>query len=141
MGYDLRPVNKELKELAYGAFTWPFMLQETGMGYVLGYGEGRTPASYVYQKGNKGAPVSNDGYKVNATEAKAMAMVARGYVSVQRFVNKEWEAIPETERKRSADQVSSNGNSLYRGEVHEDRLKQLEEFADFAEQSKGFTIH
>jgi len=86
MGYLLKPKNKKVESINVGAFSWPIILQETGAGYVLGYGAGRAPASYVYQDGNKGSPASNDGYKVNGTEAKAMASVLRGYATVQRFV-------------------------------------------------------
>lgn len=140
MGYELSPKNKKIKELRVGAFMWPIILQETGMGYVLGYGAGRTPASYVYQNGNNGSPASNDGYKVTAFEAKAMAKVARGFCSVQRFVNKEWDAIPEPE-KTTMLEYTSRGAKLYRGTWHEDRLKEIEAFADFAENSRGFTIN
>lgn len=135
MGYELNPNNKELKSLSAGILTWPIFLQETGMGYVLGYGTGFKPGSYVYNKGNNGSPVSNDGYKVTASEAKTMAKVARGYVSVQRFVNKEWEQIPESEWPNY-----EKDRTIYRGKMHEDHLVWLEKFADWAEKSKGFNI-
>ena len=88
MGYDLRPKNKNVEEMRINAFVWPFILQDTGMGYVLGYGAGMRPGTYVYLNGNNGSPASNDGYKVTATEAKTMAKIARGYLSVKAFVNK-----------------------------------------------------
>jgi len=142
MSYDLKPVNKKEKTFSIGAFSWPIMLQQTGMGYVLGYGAGRAPASYVYQSNNKGSPVSNDGYKVSGTDAKIMAKILRGYISVQRFVNKEWEAVPEEEKKMQKDaKIIGSGTPLYRGEVHEDVLVRYEKFAEFAEKSKGFSIH
>lgn len=118
-----------------GAFTWPIFLQDTGMGYVLGYGAGMRPASYVYQNNNNGSPSSNDGYKVTATEAKMMARVARGYVTVQRFVNKEWDELtPE-------DRAMKEQSDVYRKKVHEDHLEKLEQIADFMEKSGGFTIN
>ena len=135
MGYDLKPKNKKLESLAVGAFTWPIFLQETGMGYVLGYGAGMKSGSYVYQNGNNGSPVSNDGYKVSSSQAKMMAAVARGYVSVQRFVNKEWEALSEEDLKYW------EASHYCRKKMHEDHLKFLEKFADWAEQSRGFTIN
>lgn len=105
------------------------------MGYILGYGTALRAASYVYQQGNNGSPVSNDGYKVTSAQAKMMAAVARGYVSVQRFVNKEWEALPPEE-------VKSWEQSQYcRKQMHEKHLVFLEKFADFAEGSGGFSIH
>lgn len=142
MSYDLIPKNKNVNELRVGSFSWPIFLQETGAGYVLGYGQGRTMGSYVYQQGNKGSPVSNDGYKVTSTEAKMIAKILRGFVSVQRYVNKEWEAIPEADREFLQKQkVMDYGTPLYRGTWHEDRLKEMEKIAEFAEQSKGFTIN
>lgn len=141
MGYDLRANNKKIETFSIGAFSWPIILQETGMGYVLGYGEGREPASYVYQTGNIGSPASNDGYKVSSAEAKAMAMVARGFVSVQRFIKKTWDEMPEDERKRTQEIKNHDGTKpLYKQAWHEDRLKMIEKFAEFAEQSKGFSI-
>jgi hypothetical protein len=137
MGYDLIPKNKKLDSFSVGWLTWPMFLQETGMGYILGYGTGMKPGSYVYQGGNNGSPSSNDGYKVSSKEAKMMAAVARGYVSVQRYVNKEWEAIP-------AEQLPSYENAqagIYRAKIHEDHLVKLEKFADFAEESGGFSIN
>lgn len=59
MGYDLTAKNKKVEGISIGAFSWPIILQETGAGYVIGYGAGRTPARYVYQNGNSGSPVSN----------------------------------------------------------------------------------
>jgi len=141
MGYDLKPTNKKIESISFGAFFWPIILQETGMGYVIGYGEGREPATYVYRTGNKGSPASNDGFNVSSTEAKAMAMVARGFVLVQRFIAKSWEEIPEQERERQKAIKNHDGTKpLYKTAWHEDRLKLIEKFAEFAEQSKGFSI-
>lgn len=141
MGYDLNPINKALNSLSIGAFSWPIFLQDTGMGYVLGYGSGFKPGSYVYNDGNNGSPVSNDGYKVTSSEAKAMAKVARGYVSVQRFVNKEWEVLSEEEAKQCEESNNRHSFKIYRSKMHEDHLVWLEKFADWAEKSKGFTIN
>lgn len=141
MGYDLYANNKKTNSISIGAFSWPFILQETGAGYVLGYGEGRTPGSYIYQKrGNHGSPVSNDGYKVTSTEAKMMAQVMRGYISVQRFINKEWNELPEDQREIQKTAEFSPGKLTYKQGVHEDRLKQIEQIAEFLEKSKGFKI-
>lgn len=139
MGYDLIPIKKSVEEITMGTLTWPLILQETGMGYVLGYGTAMKPCTYVYNQGNDGSPVSNDGFKVTSAEAKAMAMVARGFVSVQRYVNKEWEAIPESDVETYKNSSTGFGPT-YRGTWHEDRLKQIERFAEFAEKSGGFKI-
>lgn len=135
MGYDLRPINKKVSEIRFGAFIWPSMLRDTGMGYVLGCGNSIEPFTYIYNKGNKGSPCSNDGYRVYASEAIAMAKVARGYVSVHRYVNKLYEEMAPEKREKY------EGNPNYVQPHNEVFLKQLEEFADFAEKSGGFTIN
>lgn len=140
MSFDLYPRNKKIKEIRMGWFTWSMFLQETGMGYVLGYGKSRAPGGYVYQLGNHGSPVSNDGYIVRADEARAMAMVVRGFVSVQRYVNEEWEQIPEEDRDRQKN-LTNGISRVYRDTWAEERLQQLEKFADFAEKSSGFKIN
>lgn len=136
MGYDLRPINKKIGGIRFGAFVWPDMLRETGMGYVLGYGKGIEPFTYVYNTGNNGSPSSNDGYRVYAAEAIAMAKVARGYVSVHRFINKLYDEMPPEKREKY------EGNKIVYGQPEcEAFLRKLEEFAEFAEKSSGFTIH
>jgi len=140
MGYTLQPKNKKIEELNIGAFSWPIFLQETGMGYILGYGSGRAPAQYVYNSGNHGSPASNDGYIVTSFEAKAMAKCAKGFVSVQRFVNKDWEDNFTVEQYDELIKRHYNGNKTYRSKWHEDRLKDLERIAEFMEQSRGFRI-
>jgi hypothetical protein len=142
MPYDLKPKNQKIKSISVGAFAWPIFLQETGAGYVLGYGTGLKPGSYVYNNGNNGSPVSNDGYKVSAKEAKMLAHVLRGFVTVQRFVNNEFEALSTEERKWIEDSEKNvNLKSYYRARWHEDRMKEIETIADFAENSGGFTIN
>lgn len=142
MGYNLIPKNKEIKSISIGAFHWPFVLQETGMGYVLGYGAGRAPGTYVYSSGNNGSPVSNDNYKVSSKEAKAMAMVGRGFLSVQKFVNKEWtDFFPDDEeRKKQTETKGFNGSLLYRQEMGKKTLELIEKVVEFIEKSNGFTI-
>lgn len=140
MGYDLIANNKEVEGISIGAFSWPIYLQETGMGYVLGYGTGFKPGSYVYSQGNNGSPVSNDGYKVTSAEAKMMAKVARGYVAVQRYVNKEWEELTEEHAKECEQSNERHSFKIYRPKMHEDHLKWLEKFADWADKSRGFKI-
>lgn len=141
--YTLKPKSrsKKVKAISVGAFTWPIILQVTGAGYVLGYGAGRTPGSYVYKDGNIGSPSSNDGYTVTSEEAVMMAKVLHGYISVQRFVNKEWDAMPTDEKERLLNITIPDSGKLYRGYVVEERLKQYENIANFCELSKGFSIH
>jgi hypothetical protein len=142
MGYDLIPINKQMESLSIGAFSWPIMMQDTGMGYVLGYGAGRSPAEYVYQQGNNGSPHSNDGYKVSASEAKMMAKIARGYVSVKRLINKEWDELsPEIRKQQEEFKSLFDGRPIYQTYTAEDFLLKLEKFAAFAENSKGLRIY
>ena len=122
------------------------MLEETGMGYILGYGENVKPGTYVYNDGNKGTPASNDGYKVTSFEAKAMARMARGFISVKRFINKQYGEMDEITRKyfESATFEKDDGTvvKLFRQQITDENfLLKLEKFAEFAEQSRGFTIH
>jgi len=145
MGYNLTARNKKIADFEIGAFSWPIMLQDTGMGYVLGYGANVEPASYVYQNGNNGSPVSNDGYKVTSFEAKAMAAVAQGYISVKRFINKQYEEMSEEKKEhfKSAKYFGDEGivKKLYEQPTSEDFLLKLEKFAEFSEKSGGFTIN
>lgn len=140
MSYDLIPKNKNVKAISVGAFSWPIILQETGMGYIIGYGEGRAPATNVYQPRKEASPTSNDGYKISSAEAKMMAAVIKGFLSVQRFINKEWQEIPEPERQKQKDTMTC-GKHLYKGEWSEDRLKQIETIGEFFKKSGGFAIH
>ncbi len=135
MSYDLRPRNKKVEEIRVGAFSWPMILQETGAGYVIGYGRGKDPASYVYDKRNHGSPASNDGYIVTSSESKMMAQVLRGFVFVQRYVNKEWGSLSEEVR------VLEKESEYFRKPWHEERLKEIERYAEFMENSGGFRIY
>lgn len=140
MSYDLIPINKEVKPISFG-MSWGIILQMTGAGYVIGYGEGRTPGSYVYVPDKRGAsPMSNDGYKISSSEGKMMARVLRGYLSVQRFINKEWDSFPPKEQEMQKKVKLQDGSALYRKRVDDGFLKKIELLAEFAEQSKGFKI-
>lgn len=136
MGYDLRPRNKKLKEIYFGISIWKKMLDETGMGYVLNYGKGIEITTYIYQAGNKGSPVSNDGYVVSAEKAKAMANVARGYIFVHGYINKLYQEMSDKDRD-----IRMNDKKYYTQPVCEYLLKNLLKFAEFAEKSSGFTIN
>ena len=140
MSYDLHARNKEIESIRFGAFSWPQMVKDTGMGYILNCGEGKFFAEYVYAKGNNGSPLSNDGYKVSSSEAKMMAKIARGYVFVKKFINQKWDELSENERKTDLEVKGHDGLPLYNKPINEEFLKSLEKFADFAEKSNGFRI-
>ena len=145
MSYDLKPRNKNIEEISINAFRWPIILQETGMGYLLGYGRDIQPSKYIYLPRKKASPVSNDGFKVSSFEAKAMAQITRGYISVKKLINKQYESMTEIEKNEilSAKYYGEKGlvQNLYEHPVDESFIKSLEIFADFAEKSQGFEIH
>lgn len=134
MGYDLIPVNKEVKKEGFALFTWNAILSKVG--YVINCGEGIEPGSYIAQGSNEnGIPYSNDGFKVSEFEAKAMVLVANGYLYVQKKVNKEWAEMPSIRANMMLK------NQMYRQPVSDYFLSELERFSIFAEKSGGFSIH
>ena len=139
MGYDLKPKNKELEWFTMGAFSWSWML-DAGVGLVLGQGKGIKPATYRYIPDKKGAsPCSNDGFHVTSKQAKIMAHVTRGLVSVERGKVEEWERMSEEERKQMEDWNVTR--SIYNLPVRSDFIDKAEKFADWAEKSGGFRIY
>lgn len=133
MSYDLVPINKNVEKESFNLFTWNAILSKVG--YVIKCGEGIEPASYIAQgTEKKGIPYSNDGFEVSEFEAKAMSLVANGYIYVQRKVNEEWATLPA---------LKSNymlKNNMYRQPVSDYFLSELERFSIFAEKSGGFAI-
>ena len=136
MGYDLRPKNKEAGSPSGMLFTWPIILNETGACYLFGYGNNTVnPGTYVYNGSRKpGSPVSNDGFKVTPSEAKAMAKLFRGYVFVKKAIREEWEKMTEEEKKLILSFDTKNEPPS------EEFLNKIESLADFCEQSGGFRI-
>ena len=137
MSYDLHAKKKDIPDLRMGAFSWPIILEKTGAGYVLEYGKGFTPASYVYTPRN-GSPVSNDKFDVTITETKAMVLCCKGFVKVKRFVNKEWDAMSPEDRKQS--EKLNEVMKVYTPYTGEQFLEKIEQFIEFAEKSGGFRI-
>lgn len=138
MSYDLSARNKKVEDLRIGAFSWPILLQETGAGYVLGYGAARCAAQYVYQTDGHGSPASNDGYIVTSLESKMMAKIVRGFISVKKFVNKEWDEMEEEDRKRT--ELLNEKMKVYTPYTGDKFMDICEKFADFSEKSGGFRI-
>lgn len=140
MGYTLKPSKKEIESIDVGAFSWPMYLQESGAGYVLGYGSGIRPATYVYQSGKKGSPVSNDGYYVNSKESKIMACVIDGYLSVQRFMRIEIDSLSEEKIKEMEEANKLFSWKTYNMPMAEKHLDKLEEISKFMKECGGFKI-
>ena len=135
MAFKLKARNRNCPDEEFTHLAWESMLRITGMGYILNYGDAKESYQYIYKEGNLGSPVTNDGYRATAFEAKAMAMMARGFVFVQQEVNAEWDRLSVDER---ALHLSCTG--VFKKEVDSSLLLALTRFADFAEKSKGFTI-
>ena len=136
MGFSLRPRNKELDALDFGAFSWPWML-ETGVGLPLGYGKGFLPGQFIARNRKDGLCVAyNDGARFTATEAKQMAQLARWVADLQDSLHAEWGKIPEGEQQR----MRENDQRLYTLPVRRDFVEKTRAFADWAEKSGGFRV-
>lgn len=139
MGYDLIANKKNVESISFGAFSWPIMLQDTGAGYIIGYGAGLTPGTYVYQpRGNGGSPVSNDGYKITAKEASSMALCVYGYLSVSKFINAEWDKMPADQKEERL--RWNKHDKIYTEPIGQKFIDNLERFAEFLSKCGGFKI-
>ncbi len=137
MGYDLIPKKEGVEAKSGMIFTWPIVLQETGAGYLFGYGMNTFDAGrYIYDGSRPdGSPVSNDGFEVTKEDALIMARIFRGYAHVKRALREEWDKKPENERVAIK---SLLGNKAEPPE--EVFLQKIEVLAEFCEQSEGFNI-
>lgn len=135
MGYHLKPKNKELDYFSFGAFSWSWLLK-SGAGLAVNVTRGLEPSSYYYIPDKKGrSPQSNDGYYVTSKNAKLMAQLTRVIVNGEHIFARDWE-------KLSDDRKNFFSNSLgIQGAVRDDFLDRAEQFADWAEKSKGFWIY
>jgi hypothetical protein len=110
MGVELIPKSQNIKNIKFSWFYWRVILSQTGAGYIIKYCF-IDESEYIYQDRN-GSPFANDGFKVTEAEAVAMAMCAKGYAIVKRYIGEQGVT-----------------------------LQKIEQFAEFALQSKGFTIN
>jgi hypothetical protein len=135
MSYWMRPLKKGAKNLDLGAFSWPHILNETGACYLLYYGQNSiSPGSYYYSKGNHGSPISNDGYKVTASEAKMIGKLLKGYVFIKRCIREQWEEMDEAARQNTLKYFkdAEPPSAEY--------IEKVDKVADFCLQSGGFRI-
>lgn len=136
MGYSLYPRNKKLESMKFGAFSWSWML-DAGVGLPAGHMKGREPASFRYAPDKKGRCIMyNDGFRVDAFTAKAMAASARTVASAYRAINREWDELTP-ERRESQQRMPD----IYRLGVREDFIEKAEKFAEWAEKSQGFGVY
>ena len=141
MSMDLKPRNNSIEEFRISGIYWNVVLRETGAGYIIGYGKAVSNGAYSYKpQGNNGSPMSNDGYRVTAFEAKAMALSARGYLSEQSYLKREWAELDKEKRKMYELLNKNNDKGLFNKPAGDTFIKVVERFANFAEQSSGFRI-
>ena len=134
MGYTMIPLKKNAYSIDGNIFTWPMALNLTGAGYLLGYGENTiSPGQYFYKPRN-GSPVSNDGFKVTATEAKTIAKIFRGYISTKKSIREEFEKLSDLQKEWIR---KDRPHDVPPGEEF---LDKIEKIAAFCEQSGGFRI-
>ena len=75
------PLKKGAYSIDGNIFTWPIALNLTGAGYLLGYGENTICKGRYFYVPRSGSPVSNDGFKVTALEARTIAKIFHGFCS------------------------------------------------------------
>lgn len=129
------PINKKIAVYEPGIFTWPIILNQTGVCYLFGYGDNTAQPGTHFYNGNIGCPVYNDGLKINATDAKYMAKIFNGYVHVKRSVREDWEKLSKVEQTVLLSvRADAEPPSI-------DFLNKVERLAKFCEESKGFQIY
>ncbi len=140
MGYDLIPRNKKLDSFHFGMFSWGWMLDQ-GIGLIIGTGKAIRPAGYSFIPDKLGRdPNHNDGFRVTAEQARAMALAASGLASVKNFINKEWEDMPEGTQAKMKEGNERFGHNIYNTPVSEDFITKIKAFAEWAYNSQGFAI-
>lgn len=122
-----------------GAFSFAWMLNE-GVGLVIGCGPSMNPGEFFYLRDKQGrCPMYNDGFRVDADHARAMAMAAYGLAQKERWIAGEWAKLTPDERA-----LKERGNKewrhLYREPVRDDFIEKVEDFAKWAWDSGGFAI-
>lgn len=121
MSFDFTPKIKSAGDFTLGAFSWPVLLEAFGYLFPCVNGKGQYCCD-----GDKKEWIqigTNDGFAINATDAKLMARCARNFVAIQR-------GLPE-------------GQEDYKWpmKIRTDFIDKFEKFADWAEKSGGFKIY
>lgn len=128
------PFKKGAYSIDGNIFTWPIALNLTGAGYLLGYGENTICKGQYFYISRSGSPVSNDGFKITALEARTIAKIFHGFVDRKRDILKEFEKLSESEKEHIKE---TRPDDIPPGE---DFLKKVEVIAEFCAQSGGFRI-
>jgi hypothetical protein len=156
MSYDLTP-NADIEDFRFGAFSFPILLEACGYLWPCIHNGGQWYCAFGTDprmpNGDKyPALLSNDGFPVTAEEARIMARVARNFVAIQRTLP---DPTPEelvgaglqqkAEFKRDDVEAllmraMSGGKEHWPLKIRADFTDKFEQFADWADRSKGFAI-
>jgi hypothetical protein len=140
MGMDLIARNRRTGDLHLFHSVWSKILEETGCGYLLGYGKSFTPGYYVYDS-DRGSPVSNDGMKISASDAAIMSRLCEGYVFVKTFLQEEWDKLSDKEKEYTKGFFNITKDPNYPNLETDEFLEKVKQFSDFAKRSGGFKIY
>jgi hypothetical protein len=153
MGYDLKALNAEVEGFSMGAFSWPVILEFCSYLWPMAHDGGRwyrvTGIDPRFD-GDYPPVLSNDGFEVNAEEARIMARLCRNFVAVQRTLPDEnmasglkgkatWKREDVAELLKKA--MSDSKPGPWPLKIRVDFTDKIAAFADWADRSGGFTIH
>ena len=141
MGNTLVPRNKSVPQKRVGAFFWSWLL-DAGMGHIIGFQRCGPLVQHDFRfrddpEHPRADPSNGGGYRVTAGEARAMAMWAHGFHSYLKQVGADWKSCQDDWRRKSFKESSGYRQAV---DVREDYVTQVEEFAQFAWESRGFRI-
>ncbi len=137
---DLNARNRNVESMRVNGLVWPVFLKATGVGRVIGFGDSLVGGSFSYTPQKKaGTPCSNDGYRVNAEQAKAMFLVIRGYLEEQYFLRQQWAKLSKETADMYKRENENSGMQIYK-QPDEGLIELAENFMDFVEKCQGFTI-
>lgn len=140
MSYTLEPINNNLESFHFGSFSFGHLLEACGylwpcihkMGKwfcVFGVDE-RFPIGDEYP-----SILTNDGFTVTLEEANIMARIARNWVAVQQELLLADHPVDEAD-----DLFKPCFEQQWPRRVRDDWVEIFKQFAEWAEQSNGFTI-
>lgn len=151
MSYDLRPLNKDVEEFRFGAFSFPVLLEACGYLFSCIQDGGRWYCAFgTDERMGDTYPllITNDGFRVTAEEARIIARVARNFVAIQRTLPVENETedlrskstFTKSDVQRLIDAMHGNKPGPWPVRIRTDFTDRFEKFAEWAERSGGFEI-
>jgi hypothetical protein len=120
VSFDFHPKNKDAGDFSLGAFSWPVLLESFGYLFPCVNSKGQYCCDGAQREWIQIG--TNDGFAINATDAKLMARCARNFVAIQR-------GLPDKDPEK------------WPGKIRADFIDRFEKFADWAEKSGGFRIY